>query len=129
MNCKSVQRLLNYSNLQKIERNWLPMQDEKRLLLVYSFFPVMKILELESSLKVYNDFSSTPCFKCKYKMVFQDGADLTDFREITTSDSLDNIFNDIAREANITVTAAKRNIEIHGSSPILLVRNYLLGND
>lgn len=100
-------RLLNYSHLQKIERNWLPMQDEKRLLLVYSFFPVMKILELESSLK--------------------DGANLTDFREIKTSDSLDNIFNDIAREANITVKDAKRNIEIHGSSPILLVRNYLLG--
>ena len=54
---------------------------------------------------------------------------MTDFREITTSDSLDNIFNDIAREANITVKDAKRNIEIHGSSPILLVRNYLLGND
>ena len=54
---------------------------------------------------------------------------MTDFREITTSDSLDNIFNDIAREANITVKEAKRNIEIHGSSPILLVRNYLLGND
>ena len=62
-------------------------------------------------------------------MIFQDGADLTDFREITTSDSLDNIFNDIAHEANITVAAAKRNIEIHGSSPILLVRNYLLGKD
>ena len=54
---------------------------------------------------------------------------MTDFREITTSDSLDNIFNDIAREANITIKEAKRNIEIHGSSPILLVRNYLLGND
>ena len=54
---------------------------------------------------------------------------MTDFREIKTSDSLDNIFNDIAREANITVKDAKRNIEIHGSSPILLVRNYLLGND
>ena len=54
---------------------------------------------------------------------------MTDFREITTSDSLDNIFNDIAREANITVREAKRNIEIHGSSPILLVRNYLLGTD
>ena len=66
----------------------------------------------------------------KHHIVYiQDGADLSDFREIKTEDSLDNIFNDIAREANITVREAKKTIEIHGSSPILLVRNYLLGHD
>ena len=42
------------------------MQDEKRLLLVYSFFPVMKILELESSLKVNFIINNIEYLECKY---------------------------------------------------------------
>lgn len=98
-------RLLNYPNLQNIERNWLPIQDEKKLLLVYSFFPVMKILELEQ----------------------KNESELVDFVEISTADALDNIFIDIAAEANLSLLDAKNNIQIHGSSPILLVKDYLLG--
>ena len=57
----------------------------------------------------------------------KDSAEVVPFQQIQTSDSLDNVFADIANEANTTMSEAKRRIAIHGSSPILLVKNVLLG--
>merc|ERR1711935_108561 len=98
-------RLLNYSGSTRVERNWLPIEDKHRMLFVYSFFPTMHILELPS----------------------KDSSEVVPFQQIQTSDSLDNVFADIANEANTTMSEAKRRIAIHGSSPILLVKNVLLG--
>ena len=87
------------------QRNWLPIEDKHRMLFVYSFFPQMNILELTA----------------------KDGDQVVPFRQIETSDSLDNIFVDIANESNMTIDDAKKTIAIHGSSPILAVKNVLLG--
>ena len=57
----------------------------------------------------------------------KDSDDVVPFQQIETVDSLDNIFADIANEANMTISEAKRRIAIHGSSPILVVKNVLLG--
>ena len=70
-----------------------------------SFFPIMNILELPK----------------------KDEAEVVPFKQIETAESLDNIFADIANEANMTIGEAKRKIEIHGSSPILAIKNFLLG--
>lgn len=98
-------RLLNYKMAQRIERNWLPIEDKQRMLFVYSFFPQMNILEFTA----------------------KDGDQVVPFRQIETLDSFDNIFVDIANESNMTIDDAKQNIVIHGSSPILAVKNVLLG--
>ena len=58
----------------------------------------------------------------------KDEAEVVPFKQIETAESLDNIFADIANEANMTIGEAKRKIEIHGSSPILAIKNFLLGN-
>ena len=68
------------------------------------------------------------CMTNDWVKIKQNESELVDFVEISTADALDNIFIDIAAEANLSLLDAKNNIQIHGSSPILLVKDYLLGN-
>lgn len=94
--------MLHLSSASRIERNWIPLESEKQFLIVYSIYPALIIYEKEQ-------------------------AEMVLHTEIDTTMSFENIFANIAQAANMTIKNVKRTIELHGSSPIIKVKDYLLG--